>query len=323
MRPKLFIDSGAFTAKTKGQLLSISEYAGFLKQWSRYISVSAGLDVIPDPEATWKNQQEIESYGLTPTPLPTFHIGEDFKWLQKYANEYDYIGLGGTASKKYSVAQRLEWLDICWGQYLTNADGLPLTRVHGFAATGIDVMRRYPWHSVDSTSWIMSSAMGKAQFCLPDAWTGEPDIVTLDISDKSPSRDDRGGHYETLTPGQKAAIQALALERDADLSKLATDYVARFMTNARAYMDFAKLIPYRPFEVARAGDLFGARHERPTRAACKPWDHLTFYLAGEPTTEVSEQLIRLGYNRLLSYWYIREKQERHFLPTIRIMDTYQ
>lgn len=321
-RPKLFMDSGAFTAKSKGQVIRIDEYAAFLRRWEKYITASAGLDVIFDPEGTWKNQKEIERYNLTPQPLPAFHIGEDFKWLVRYVNEYDYICLGGTATKKYSVQARLEWLDECWGNYLTDSDGLPLIKVHGFAATGIDVMRHYPWFSVDSTSWIMSSAMGKAQFYEADPWSGEPDIITLEISSKSPSREDRGMHYDTLTPLQQKAMQELAARHTAELDTLATDYVARFMTNAKAYMDFAAHIPYRPFTRPRAGDLFGSSLQRPTRKRVAAWDHLTFYLAGEPTKEVSENIIRNGWNRLLSYWYVKENQERHFLPTLRQLDLY-
>lgn len=322
MKPKLFIDSGAYTAKTKGQLLSIGEYAGFLHQWRRYIEVAAGLDVIFDAEATWTNQQEIEvrlgeffhNEAATFPVLPTFHIGEDFKWLKKYAEEYDYIGLGGTASRKFSSADRAAWLEECWGTYLTDDDGLPITRVHGFAATGVDVMKKFPWYSVDSTSWLLSAAMGNAIFCDVDPLSGQWDLIDVSVSKKTP--------LDVLPPLQREAAAMLIKKHEFELNTLEADYRQRFFSNAKAYVTFASKLKYKPF-LRQTRDLFGGISSRKTKKkACKPWEHLTFYLAGNPgAKDMTKSLMELGYNRLLSYWYVKEN-DGHFSQAKEVLDSW-
>ena len=67
----MFIDSGAFSAWTKGKVIDIDEYISFLNSISKYITVAASVDVIPGAprssevpfreeilksgEDTWKN----------------------------------------------------------------------------------------------------------------------------------------------------------------------------------------------------------------------------------------------------------------------------
>ena len=52
------------------------------------------------------------------------------------------------------------WLDHVWHYYLTNPDGTPKVKVHGFGLTARELMFRFPWGSVDSTSWMHTSRYG-------------------------------------------------------------------------------------------------------------------------------------------------------------------
>lgn len=89
----LFLDSGAFSAFTKGKVINIDEYIGFIKKNEKVITTYAGLDVIGDSEATRKNVEYMESKGLH--PLPTFHHGSDYEELERMVKKYNYIALGG------------------------------------------------------------------------------------------------------------------------------------------------------------------------------------------------------------------------------------
>ena len=62
-------------------------------------------------------------------------------------------------AKLLQKRKRLEWLDNTW-EYLQRQNITDL-RVHGFAQTSVSTMQRYPWWSVDSTSALMSAAMGR------------------------------------------------------------------------------------------------------------------------------------------------------------------
>lgn len=295
-RPKLFMDSGAYSAKTKGVTISLKSYAKFLKEFARYIDVPVGLDVIHDPEQTWANIKEMEALGCT--VLPTFHTREDPKWLRRYVEEYDYIGLGGGVG--LSPPQRKMWFDELWGKYLTDEQGRPVCRVHGFGITGLDMMKRYPWFSVDSTSWLMGAAMGRAVVNL----NGE--MHSLSVSEDSNDIHSRNTHLDTLPPDVQTAFIALVNKAGFERNEVRTDYKKRFVLNAIAYTEMARSIQYHTFQNEQQ-DIWVTGEKFVSKQACAPWDRLTVYLAGNPGAScITEQLMLRGYDRLLSYHYINE-----------------
>ena len=90
----LFLDSGAFSAKTQGVNINIEDYIAFIKKHRKYINVYANLDVIGNPDATLNNQKIMEEAGLR--PIPVFHYSEDpEKYLKPLIKKYDYIAVGG------------------------------------------------------------------------------------------------------------------------------------------------------------------------------------------------------------------------------------
>lgn len=153
---ELFLDSGAFSAWNQGVTIRVEDYISFVKKYRKSISLYAVLDVIGDAEGTWRNQKIMEDAGLC--PLPCFHFGEPLKYLERYVREYDYIAIGGLA-KKGARPEMFEFLDRCF-DVICDDKGMPQTRVHGFAVTSLKAMRRYPWYSVDSTTWLLVSRMG-------------------------------------------------------------------------------------------------------------------------------------------------------------------
>lgn len=138
----LFLDSGAFSAFTKGVHIDIQEYIKFIKDNERYIDVYANLDVIGDAEATLKNQRIMEDAGLK--PLPCFHYGDDIFYLHTYLQEHDYIALGGMVP--ISTNDLAHWLDNLFSNFLCDKKGYPIVKVHGFGLTSLKLLRRYPWY---------------------------------------------------------------------------------------------------------------------------------------------------------------------------------
>lgn len=143
--PPLFADSGAFSAHTLGATVTVKEYAGWLEQWATLFPHYANLDVLDDHKATARNQKALERRGLT--PIPVFHGGEPWKVLEGMVEQYEYVALGGMASGSVSRGAKLiGWLDRCF----TLAEGRAV--LHGFGMTKWDLIRRFPWRSVDSSS---------------------------------------------------------------------------------------------------------------------------------------------------------------------------
>lgn len=208
----IFLDSGAFSAYTQGAEIDLDEYIQFIKDNRKSVEVYANLDVIGDARATWKNQKRMERAGLM--PIPCFHFGEDWLWLERYVNNYDYIALGGIAVKKnYGVLTR--WLDECFNR-ICDAQGVPRVKVHGFGITSLRLLFRYPWYSVDSTSWVVTSRMGLV--LVPRRRSnGELDYSTepmkVSVSNRSPSKKESGKHIETMSPRVKKGVMAYIEEK--------------------------------------------------------------------------------------------------------------
>lgn len=142
----LFIDSGAFGKE--GGKVKLNSYIEFIKKYNNIIHLYANLDVIGNAKASWGNQIIMEKAGLT--PLPVFHYGNDIKWLNRLVNKYEYIALGGLVPIATNANAMRQGLDYIWGQILNSNN--PTVKVHGFGIQSIKLMKRYPWHSVDSSS---------------------------------------------------------------------------------------------------------------------------------------------------------------------------
>jgi len=145
-----FLDSGAFSAATTGAIINIDEYCKFIKDSGS--GIYAGLDVIGDAKKTRENTEYMaKEYGLN--PIPTFHMGSDLDDLEKLMS-YPYIALGGLVFSPKIVAH----CDRVWTYILKNN---PSLRVHGFGLTSLELMDRYPWHSVDSSSFKSCRRFGR------------------------------------------------------------------------------------------------------------------------------------------------------------------
>lgn len=148
---EVFIDSGAFSAETKGVVINIDDYCEFIKYTGA--TTYASLDVIGDAKQTrYNTEYMIKEHGLK--PLPTFHMGSTIEDLEALMNVYPYICLGGLVFSPKIVAH----CDRVWHYILTHQPNL---RVHGFGLTNIELMKRYPWYSVDSSSYKSCRRYGR------------------------------------------------------------------------------------------------------------------------------------------------------------------
>jgi hypothetical protein len=149
--PLVFADSGAFSAMTQGVNIDVDKYTDWIKKNRHLFTVYSNLDVIGDAAATLKNQRYMEQKGLS--PLPCFHVREDFKYLENYMQHYQYIALGvaGNQARREKV---MAWIIKCFK--IAGNDAV----FHGFGLTGWLVMSSFAWHSVDSSSWTSGFRFG-------------------------------------------------------------------------------------------------------------------------------------------------------------------
>jgi len=200
----LFLDSGAYSAYTQKINIDIYEYIKFIKENEDIITVYANLDVIGSATKTWQNQMIMEKEGLR--PLAVFHVEDDIRYLYKYIEKYNHFCIGGMALSPKE--QRILFLDRCFSIICDTSDNLPKVKIHGFGMTSFDLLFRYPWYSVDSTSWVVTGRMGSIY--IPryrnGQWIYDENSWKISVSNKSPDMKDAGAHISTMSPVEQRMI---------------------------------------------------------------------------------------------------------------------
>jgi hypothetical protein len=158
----LWIDSGAFTAWSKGERIDLRNYVAFLQHYHAYLCRYVALDVIPPKGASpgeveeaarrsYSNLEHMRDEGLS--PIPVFHQRERLYWLERLVGEgHEYIGLGGMA--KLNQEERRRWLDSVFS-FLEGR-----VQVHGFAVGSRKLLLDLPWYSVDCTTMVSVGVRG-------------------------------------------------------------------------------------------------------------------------------------------------------------------
>lgn len=153
----VFLDSGAFSAFTYGLRVDIGEYIALCLAVQEIVDEVACLDVIGDPVGTERNQRRMEDAGLR--PLVTCHLGMDPLEVVDRFSVSRKGALGGMAAKgSTSRATRQRWLDKVFNE-MTRSSSWPI-RIHGYGMTDGVLLERFPWYSVDSSSWAVASWRG-------------------------------------------------------------------------------------------------------------------------------------------------------------------
>ncbi|WP_300924675.1 hypothetical protein [uncultured Clostridium sp.] len=176
---KMFIDSGAFSAWTKGKQIDVDEYIDFINKHSEYLEVCASVDKIPGEarttnvasekdveeaaKATWENFLYMRSkVNDKDKLLYTFHVGEPWYMLEQALNYKDaygkiaYIALGGLVGKNKDIQKA--FIERCF-EMIKNSPN-PNVKVHGFGLTRLGYLEQYPFTSADSTAWLMTGING-------------------------------------------------------------------------------------------------------------------------------------------------------------------
>lgn len=154
----LFLDSGAFSAFTRGEKIDLDDYIKFIKENEYRLDVYATLDVIGDYKQTEINTQYMLDKGLN--PLPIFHHGSPEKELERLCEKYDYIGFGGLVPLALEQKRLIKWLDRAFSIV---KDYWPM-KIHGLGVNSFKLWKRYPFYSTDATSWLKSVRFGESRF---------------------------------------------------------------------------------------------------------------------------------------------------------------
>lgn len=155
---RLFVDSGGYTARVKGVKIDIFKYIDFLNANAPYVTIAANLDT-NDVEETLANQKLLLDRTSGVKILPIYHYSDYVNpkyrgLLDEYIKNFDYIGVGGVAGTMNERKTLIKFMDYVFSK---TKDKI---KVHGFGITAETYVDRYPFYSVDSTSWQQGMRYG-------------------------------------------------------------------------------------------------------------------------------------------------------------------
>lgn len=240
---KLFVDSGAFSAHTKGRELDVDEYIEYLNARQGCFEVIAQVDKIPGefgkkktreqlleaPELSWKNylymrDKVIDYNNLT----PIFHQGEDFKHLHRMlettfdGEHIPYIGI--SPANDVSTKEKAKWFETVFRIIRDSSN--PNVKTHAFGMTSLDLLEKYPFYSADSTSWLMTSANGS----IMTSWGL---MLMSDVQVNNPK------HFNHLSPEMQAKVAEEVAKWGYDIEEAKTNYKVRGLINASYLKNWA------------------------------------------------------------------------------------
>lgn len=248
---KLFIDSGAFSAWTKGKQIDVDEYISFINTYKDYLTVCASVDTIPGAprtsevasaeqvrdaaEKTWENflymRSKMEDVDKL---LYTFHAGEPWEFLERALSYSDdkgpinYIALGGLVGKNEKVL--LSFLDKAFS-YIKASNNKNL-KVHAFGMTRLNYLEEFPFTSADSTSWLQTANFGSIMI------NGK----SICLSDRKLLDDDNLINKNTAI---KDDIFKLIESRGFTFEELSSESEKRLMFNVKDFLNWAKNYQFR------------------------------------------------------------------------------
>jgi len=147
----LMLDCGAFTVMTKGITITREDFLHFCQKNHDMFDIIIGLDVMNHPEETFDNCKFFQSEGID--PMACFHIGEDFSWVQKFVDNFEYLGIGGIAAKPIATTE-LDRFFSDFFRYIVDDKGLPIRKLHALGIARWKLFEKFPFYSTDSTIWM-------------------------------------------------------------------------------------------------------------------------------------------------------------------------
>ncbi|HHW90889.1 MAG TPA: hypothetical protein GX745_08325 [Clostridiales bacterium] len=248
---KLFIDSGAYSAWTRGAEIDVDEYIAWINERADYIDLFGQVDVIPGDrihgatmqqvieaaEKTWENYLYMRERVKCPERLLyTFHVGEPLQYLERALEWKDaegqkipYIALGGMVGKPRAVRQ--SFLDQCFSTIRKSSNSS--VKVHTFGMTDFSLLASYPITSADSTSWIMTGANGGIM----------TDMGTVIVSER---QSNQPNHYSHLPKHLQKDFEETIAEYGFTLDELRHSRDKRIIFNARYMHKKASELVYNP-----------------------------------------------------------------------------
>ena len=296
---KIIVDSGAYSAWRLGKEINLDAYCSYLEQNLDWITEYIALDVInPNnveeaARASFDNLVIMRKRGLN--PLGVLHAGESIDWLHRMLDlGVRYIGIA--ASSLTSRTSIDDWYSLIFS-HLVNSEGLPVVKTHALGEGRASSLKRFPWVSADSTSWVYSAQRGGIA-TLPDGArigmrhdgnspTSAPDLNQLGSEDRA---------IFNAVLKEHGISQTVFETRDPTALLLRSYMTALFYIRCEREINALRPIKFHPH---------GFLHNGYSAQPPIHFDEFSFYLVCGTNNTTFPLIAKLGHQSILaSYFYI-------------------
>lgn len=148
----------ADNSQSQGEMPDPYEYfekhLAWIKEWYDYADYFAELDLqdIVGQEQVWEWRKRYKEAGVSDKIITVHHSMNTMDDFKRMVRESDskYVALEGLRGGKVN----LPYMQLIRHAYEND------TKVHGFALTNQKIMKKYPFYSVDSSSWTAVNRYG-------------------------------------------------------------------------------------------------------------------------------------------------------------------
>jgi hypothetical protein len=210
-----WLDSGAYSAWRKHRSIECDKYIQFLQRHGHGFDCYFSLDVIPGTgrlewrsdrieeaaQQSYANHRRMREAGLT--PIPVHHNAEPIDWLKRYLDD----GESMIALSVKGTYNMMRWLDRCFELM----KDYPNVKVHGLSATSMPILNKYPFNSVDSSTWLFQASRG--QIPVPRYTNGKPNYKHRPLLVSVTNRAKARRNHDT---GKRSFVRELISEYLAD-----------------------------------------------------------------------------------------------------------
>lgn len=148
--PQILLDSGAYSAYTKGKNVNLMDYLAYIQSNLDYLHQYVSLDVIGNERLTYLIYQLMKSYGLDPVAVVHYGDGPDLT-IHQYNGRL--LALGGT------VPVRDKKKVVRWCEEMKKLH--PETSLHLLGSSSKELLRTGSLTSCDSSTWYIQAVNGQ------------------------------------------------------------------------------------------------------------------------------------------------------------------
>lgn len=151
---KIYLDSGVFTARKKGEEINIKELISYTRKNEEYILYVFNIDSGP-AEKQLQNYLTMKSAGCN--VLPIWHNTMKLDMLLPFTDNNDYIAISESFMEK--GWKSFDILDSFF-EFLYKHN-LKYVKVHALGLERADILTRYPFYSSDSSTFQKNYIFGQ------------------------------------------------------------------------------------------------------------------------------------------------------------------